>query len=78
MAEPSLLRGTGLMAVRLDVRPCWRWTCPDCGRVFRYPTSKSMVEIGTIQIANHLVTLHKTQPDPALQWEKDHWGWFSQ
>ena len=67
------------MAVQLDIRPCWKWSCPWCDRVIRCPTTNSMCEVGYTQACLHMKEMH---PEHRIEmsdwdqhvWEKDHWG----
>lgn len=82
-SEPGRNTATdeNLMGVQLDVRPCWKWVCPHCDRVFRYPTTKSMKEAGTAIVASHLFSIHGISPYENVSvpvwmrgWEKDHYA----
>jgi len=67
------------MALRLDIKPCWKYQCPHCDRVFRAPTTRYIQENGAFMVANHLASVHDvayTTTTGTVHWEKDHYPWI--
>lgn len=62
------------MSLRLDIRVCWKYECPYCDRVFRFPTTRSLQENGAFVVHKHMSDTHPEADAHigSILWEKDH------